>query len=479
MGKDVKRLFHEFQPDHYELQLTPDRDAKTFSGTVSITGKKVYRPNKRLTFHQHGLKITKARVIKHDKKGQQEIPVDRINHHDSYDELRLHTEATLYPGTYTVELEFIGKITRPMNGIYPCFFQHDDKEYQLVATQFESHHAREAFPCVDEPEAKATFDLTLTTPADETVLANTPAKHETVHKKLKTTTFETTPKMSTYLLAFVYGDMGHKEAKTKNGVVVRTYATPDNVAFTDDYFGIEYPLPKCDLVALPDFAAGAMENWGCITFREHAVLVDPANTPLASKQYVAMVVAHELAHQWFGNLVTMRWWTDLWLNEGFASWIEYLAVDHLFPEWQMWTQFAVSEQQRAFKLDGLEHTHPIEVPVHHPNQISSIFDTISYSKGASAINMLHEYLGAEVFRDGLRHYLQRHAYGNTDTIDLWQALEEISGKSVKDFMHDWISLPGYPHSGTLLRQPRDQAQIRQPLAYPPPRQFPGNSGAPQ
>lgn len=458
MGKDVKRLYTEFQPEHYTLHLKPDYDRESFEGSVTITGKRVSRPSQRLTFHQAGLRITNATITKHDKKADTAIPVDRINHHKSADEVRLHTEHMLYPGQYTVTLQFSGKITKQMNGIYPCFFENEGKKQTLIATQFESHHAREAFPCVDEPEAKATFDLTLVTPKGQEALANTPVQKQTTKGKLTTTTFETTPKMSTYLLAFVYGNMAYKEAQTKDGVIVRTYATPDNVGFTDfaldvavkclefynDYFATKYPLPKCDMIALPDFASGAMENWGCITYREQCMLVDPENTALGTKQYVAMVVAHELAHQWFGNLVTMRWWTDLWLNEGFASWIEYLAIDHIFPEWQMWTQFVVDEQQRAFKLDALEHTHPIEVPVRHPDEIRTIFDTISYSKGASVIHMLHEYLGAEMFRDGLRHYLNLHAYGNTDTIDLWSALEAISGKPVKDFMHTWTSQSGFP-----------------------------------
>jgi aminopeptidase N len=458
MSKDVKRLFAEFQPEHYTLELAPDREAKKFQGHVTITGKKAGRPSQRLTFHQKDLKITNATITKHDKKGDQNIPVTRINAQDKFDEVRLHTEQMLYPGTYTVTMEFKGKITRPMNGMYPCFFEYNTHKKQLIATQFESHHAREAFPGIDEPEAKATFDLTLTTPGDEAVLANTPIKSQKKDGKNVITTFETTPRMSTYLLAFVYGDLGYKEAKTKDGVVVRTYATQENVQFTDfaldvavktlefynSYFGLKYPLPKCDLVALPDFASGAMENWGCITFRESCMFVDPNNTSLGVKQYVAMVMAHELAHQWFGNLVTMRWWTDLWLNEGFASWIEYLAVDHLFPEWEMWTQFAVDEQLRAFKLDALEHTHPIEVPVHHPDEIRTIFDTISYSKGASVIHMLHQYLTPDLFRDGLRHYLTLHKYGSTDTVDLWGALEEVSGKPVKQFMHAWTSQPGFP-----------------------------------
>jgi aminopeptidase N len=463
MRRKVTRLFEQFRPEHYQLELQLDTEAMKFHGTVTINGQKTGRPSKRLTFHQNGLKITAASVIRHDKKGEQKFSVDRINHHGSFDEVRLHTKEKLFPGKFSVQIAFSGNITKPMNGIYPCFFKHDGQDKKLIATQFESHHAREVFPCIDEPEAKATYDLILTTPAGDTVLANTPIKKSSAinsasSTKLQKTTFETTPKMSTYLLAFIYGDLRYKEASTKDGVVVRTYATPDNVAFTEfaldmavkclefynDYFGTKYPLPKCDLIALPDFASGAMENWGCITYREQCMLFDQKNSSLPNKQYVAMVVAHELAHQWFGNLVTMRWWTDLWLNEGFASWIEYLAVDHIFPEWQMWTQFIVDEQQRGLSLDALEYTHPVEVPVRHPDEIRTIFDTISYSKGASVIHMLHQYLGKNDFRDGLRHYLKRHAYSNTDTVDLWIALEEISGKPVKDFMHAWTSQSGFP-----------------------------------
>lgn len=458
MSKDVKRLYKEFQPKHYILEIDVDRDNMTFQGTVIINGKKSGRPSQRLTFHQQSLSITKTHVIKHDKTGDHDIAVDRINHHKSFDEVRLHTKEMLYPGNYTIRLEFNGKITRNMNGLYPCFFKHEGVEKKLIATQFESHHAREVFPCIDEPEAKATFELTLVSPSGEVALSNTPIKKQTTVGKRMTTQFEHTPHMSTYLLAFAFGDLEYLESKTKDGVVVRAYATPDNVKFTDfaldvavkcleffnDYFGIDYPLEKCDLIALPDFASGAMENWGCITFREHALLIDPDNSTLATKQYVALVVAHELAHQWFGNLVTMRWWTDLWLNEGFASWIEYLATDHLFPEWKVWTQFAVDEQQQALKLDSLEHTHPIEVAVHHPDEIRTIFDAISYSKGASVIHMLHEYLGRNDFQAGLKHYLETHKYGNTDTVDLWQSLEEISGKPVREFMHAWTSQSGYP-----------------------------------
>ncbi|MFI5270635.1 MAG: M1 family metallopeptidase [Candidatus Saccharimonadales bacterium] len=458
MSKNVIRLFEQFHPERYNLILSPDPETMRFSGTVTVVGQKVGRPSKRLTFHQKALKITKATITKHDKKGDQTLTISRINNQDSFDEVRLHTDEMIYPGSYTVVIEFSGFITRPMNGMYPCFFNQGGKDKKLIATQFESHHAREAFPCIDEPEAKAIFELTLETPLNQTVVSNTPITSQKEVGGALITAFEKTPKMSTYLLAFVFGDMKYLEAKTKNGTVVRTYATPDNVQFTqfaldsavrtlefyNEYFDIPYPLPKCDFVALPDFASGAMENWGCITFREQVMLVDAKNTSLNLKQHVANVIAHELTHQWFGNLVTMSWWTDLWLNESFATWMAWLAIDRLFPEWRVWTQFIVEEQSLALKLDALENTHPIEVEVRHPDEIRTIFDAISYEKGASVLLMLHNYLGAKDFRDGLRLYLKKHAYGNTVTTDLWEALSEVSNKPVSKFMGAWTTTSGYP-----------------------------------
>ncbi len=472
----MSRLYNDFQPSHYELQLTLDPDGMSFRGSVTVNGRKAGKPSKRIVLHSKDLKITNVSAIRHDKKGDNPVLFDRVNTLKSRDELRLHSSTMLYPGNYTLTITFEGMITDPMNGLYPCTFIHHGKTKKLLATQFESHHAREVFPCIDEPEAKATFSLALTFPKTFGVgLSNTPViSSETKHGQ-QLVIFETTPIMSTYLLAFVVGEMGFKESKTKRGTVVRAYATPDNVAHLDfavetatrcleyyeAYFGIPYPLPKADMVALPDFASGAMENWGLITYREQALLYDKRNTSLSTKQHIAMVIAHELAHMWFGNLVTMRWWTDLWLNEGFASWIEYLAVDKLFPDWGMWTQFITDEQAYGLKLDALEHTHPVEVPIHHPDEIRTIFDAISYQKGSSVIHMLHTYLGATVFRDGLRHYLKKYAYGNTDTIDLWEALEATSGKPVRSFMHAWTSQPGYPivqvttkKSALLLHQER-------------------------
>lgn len=458
MTKKVTRLYTSFQPKHYIIDLDPDRDTMRMTGDVIVTGQKAGRPSQRITFHQNGLKIKSAAIIKNDKRGDVEIPVDRINHQASLNEVRLHTKEMLYPGQYTVRMSYEGEITRNLDGIYPSFFQHDGKEKTIMLTQFESHHAREAFPCIDEPEAKATFDLTLHSPAGEAVISNTPIKSQKTVGGKYITTFETTPHMSTYLLAFVYGDLGYKESKTKRGVTVRCYATPDNVQhldyslefatkcleFYEEYFDIPYPLEKCDLIALPDFASGAMENWGCITFREYGLVVDPKHTSQPTKQYAAMVIAHELTHQWFGNLVTMRWWTDLWLNEGFATWMSYLALDHFYPDWHVWTQFVVDEQQLAFRYDALANTHPIQVHINDPAEIRTIFDVISYEKGGSAIHMLYHYLGKKAFQGGLRYYLKEHSYANTDTIDLWDALEKISHKPVKKFMAAWIEQPGFP-----------------------------------
>ena len=459
MSKSVARLYTQFQPEHYDIDLAPDRKAMTFSGTVTVRGKKVGRPSQRLTFHQKDLKITKASIIKHDKKGDQPIEISRINNQDTLHEVRLHTDGMIYPGEYTVTMEFSGVITKPMNGIYPCFYQHEGQDKMLIATQFESHHAREAVPCIDEPEAKATFQLTLTTPNGETVLSNTPVESQTTAGNQLTTTFEKTPRMSIYLLAFVFGEMEFSETKNKDGVLVRAYSVPGKVNLTgkalevaargleffSDYFKLAYPLPKLDVVALPDFAVGAMENWGLITFREQTMLADPKHSSIESKQLIAMVVCHELAHMWFGDLVTMKWWDDLWLNESFANMMEYRAVDALHPEWNFWEQFVSHETASAKRRDSLLDVQSVHIEVNHPDEIETLFDpSIVYAKGGSILYMLFNYLGEEVFRKGLQAYFKKHAYGNTTADDLWAALGEASGQNIGAFMRKWLTKPGFP-----------------------------------
>lgn len=329
----------------------------------------------------------------------------------------------------------------------------------MGATQFESTDARQAFPCWDEPAVKATFSISLVIPKELTGLSNMDvASREELPNGQIEVKFRKSPVMSTYLVAWVIGDLESIETVNKHGVTVRVFSTKGTIDqghfaldvasrtldFFTEYFGIKYPLPKMDMVAIPDFSAGAMENWGLVTYRTAYLLFDENNSSLKSKQNVAYVVGHELAHQWFGNLVTMEWWSDLWLNEGFATWVGWLAADHLFPEWDIWTEFVVDDCQAGLKLDGLRSSHPIEVPVKNPAEISQIFDSISYSKGASVIRMLVTYLGEKSFQTGLRAYLKKHQYKNARTEDLWTALSEASGKSVNEIMHHWTRSIGYP-----------------------------------
>jgi len=445
MQQPVKRLIDYFKPYNYDLLVDQDAESLTFSGLVTITGDYQKFP---LTLHCSGLDIQIVQVngqsydFRIDEKAQELI----ISAPDSQ------------IGSASIEIKFGGTITRPMHGLYPCFFEHDGMQKRLLATQFESHHAREVFPCIDEPEAKATFSLSITTASDDVTISNMPIINDVVNKDRKTTTFEPTPIMSTYLLAWVSGEFIYEEALSNHGVKVRTYATPvhegklsyalevacKSMDFLDDYFDVPYPLKKFDQIALPDFAAGAMENWGCVTFRESALLYDPLLSDLSDKQYVADVVIHEMSHQWFGNLVTMRWWEDLWLNEGFASWIPYLVRDELYPEWKMWEQFATNDLMIGLRADSLENTHPIVVKINSPDEIRSAFDSISYDKGCAVINLLYNYIGKDAFRDGLRIYLKRHAYGNAETNDLWTAWSESSGKDVAEFMATWTKKPGFP-----------------------------------
>lgn len=460
MTKSVARLISQFVPEHYTLTLQPNADTMTYTGRVVIKGKKVGRPSRRITFHQNGVKVRTASITHHDKKGDIVVDVPRINAHKSLLEVRLHTEHLLYAGTYTVEMEFEGAITPDMNGLYPCYFNKDGQQHTILMTQFESHFARDVFPCIDEPEAKATFDLTMITPAGQTVLSNTPVatQHET--DGLLTTTFERTPRMSTYLLAFVIGELHSIHTKTKSGVEVGVWGTiaqpkesfefaldvaKRSIEFFEDYFEVPYPLPKADHVAVPDFSAGAMENWGLITYREIALLAYPGETSQSSRELIATVVTHETSHQWFGNLVTMKWWNDLWLNESFANMMEYRAADALFPEWDIWSTFYGQEGLSALRRDATPGVQAIKTDVHHPDEINTLFDpSIVYAKGGRLLYMLMNYIGEEDFRKGLTAYFKSHAYGNTEGKDLWKALSEASGKNIGAFMDPWLDRAGFP-----------------------------------
>ena len=460
----VPRLLDTFTPNHYNLTLDLTRaEEKEFSGTVIISGEST---GESISLHSKGLTIQSATI---DNQ-----PADVS--FGEFDELRL-SQPNLENGNHTIHIIFSGTITDAMHGLYPCYFTHDGVKKQLFATQFESHHAREVFPCVDEPAAKAEYDLTLVTRTGIAVLGNMPVKSEEENGDSLTTTFEKTPRMSSYLLAFVIGELHKKTARTKSGVEVNVWATPAqnentldfaldiatrSIDFYDEYFGVKYPLPKSDHVALPDFSSGAMENWGLITYRESCLLADPELTSESSRRFIATVIAHELSHQWFGNLVTMNWWNDLWLNESFANMMEYVAIDALHPEWRMWEDFATNEVTAALRRDSLDGVQSVQADVNHPDEISTLFDpAIVYAKGGRLLVMVRKLIGEEAFRAGLKSYFEKFAYKNTVGNDLWQELESASGQPIVNLMNAWISQPGLPvvsvsnsHDAAILSQER-------------------------
>lgn len=453
-------LSDDIVPELYSLQLEPDLEEFTFQGAVCIH-LKISKPACAITLHAADLEIKASDVtLWHFAEPYPLTPQEVV--FDPKAETATFIFNKEFPaGRAMLKIKYIGVLSENMVGFYRSkYTTADGQTKHLAVTQFEATDARRALPCWDEPTRKAAFDVRLIVPKNLTALSNMPV--ETVKPiadtDLKVVRFARTPVMSTYLLAFVVGEFDHVSALTQNKTLVSVYTLPGQSAqgkFALDvgcraldlysaYFDSPYPLPKLDMIAIPNFASGAMENWGLVTYRENALLFDEANSSLIGKQRVGEVVTHELAHQWFGNLVTMTWWTNLWLNEGFATWMANFALDHLFPEWEIWNQFLSDDCASALSLDGLRSSHPIEVPVSHPNEISQIFDDISYSKGACVIRMIHDFIGADAFRVGMQIYLKRHAYGNAVTEDLWQALTEASGKPVKKIMDTWTKQTGYP-----------------------------------
>jgi len=442
----VAHFIDTFVPEHYDLFLDLNRTDKTFSGKVTIIGE---AKSSKISLHQKDLVIETVEVAGEARP----FTVDNAN-----EALYIELDAT---GQVEVTVTYTGKITDNMTGIYPSYYTVDGVKKEIISTQFESHFAREAFPSVDEPEAKATFDLALKfdQAEGELALSNMPEIDIENRKATGIWKFERTPRMSSYLLAFAAGDMQGVTAMTKNGTLVGVYATKAHPAsnlefaldiavrsieFYEDYYGVKYPIPQSLHVALPDFSSGAMENWGLVTYREIYLLVDE-NSTVSSRQDVALVVAHELAHQWFGNLVTMKWWDDLWLNESFANMMEYVCVNAIEPTWNIFENFQTTGVPLALKRDATDGVQSVHVEVNHPDEINTLFDpAIVYAKGSRLMHMLRRWLGDEAFAKGLNAYFAKHQYGNTIGRDLWNALGDASGRDVAAFMDSWLEQPGYP-----------------------------------
>lgn len=461
-----------FKPSHYDLTITDlDFTNWSFKGRVVINGELKSSTNE-IVINALELTITEA-VLTTD--GTTTTKAVSFTDDVKKQRVTLGLEAAASPAKLAqLTISFTGILNNDMAGFYRSQYKAVGEpaasvpkvgEYHfMVSTQFEACDARRAFPCFDEPNLKATFDLAIEIPDDLVALSNMPVKEEkatTAGKKM--VSFDTTPVMSTYLLAWAVGDFEYVEAFTEreyNGkkLPVRVYTTrglkeqgrwalehaPKIIDYFSKIFDIDYPLPKSDLLAVHEFTHGAMENWGLVTYRTTAVLYDEKTSDARYKNRVAYVVAHELAHQWFGNLVTMDWWDELWLNEGFATWVGWLATDYLHPEWKVWAQFVSEGMDQAFHLDSIRASHPIHVPVRDALDVNQIFDHISYLKGCATIRMLANQLGVDTFLKGVSAYLKKHAYGNAKTDALWSALSDASGANISDLMDPWIRKIGFP-----------------------------------
>ena len=471
--QNVRRLPENVCPISYRLSLRPDLGSFTFRGEEHVDIQ-VMEPSESITLNAAELKLLDAHLM----QGMKAFPAKEIKPDEESETVTLSFDREVPPGPATLVVKFSGVLNDQLRGFYrsQCTDPHGDERF-LASTQFEATDARRAFPCWDEPTLKATFQVTLVVPSDLTAVSNTQAVDViSMGDGYKAVKFAETPKMSTYLLAFVVGDLASVEATAPSGTQMRVWATRGNedlgrfaldtslrlLDYYNDYFGIPYPLDKLDHLAIPDFAAGAMENWGAITYREVALLHDPRGSSAATRQRIVEIIAHEMAHMWFGDLVTMAWWDDLWLNESFASWMGNKATAHLYPEWSMWTQFLSQDTGVGMKMDGLRNSHPIEARVKDPAEIRELFDAISYSKGAAILWMLEQFLGEETFRQGLRGYLSEHQYGNARTEDLWKALDKASGQPVTALMDSWVKQTGFPVVRVKTR--RQGAEVRLDLS---------------
>lgn len=511
--------YADLTPTRYVLKFEPDFEKFTFDGTAYIHVKCV-RPTKVIEMDCSELRISACRVFftlphaerslvlqnnsvygggkNNDNNADKiddyahssanasfQIPLSSVSVNDTQERLTIHLPHEFKTGTIaTIQLDFKGILNDRLLGFYHSSYQDcNNNTRHLATTQFEAADARRAFPCWDRPDAKATFEIQLVVSDKHyTAISNMPVakiKNDRLNKK-RIFYFNATPRMSTYLVYMGVGEFSHVQSnynfknRTVKIRIITTTAVDKKVTklalvyakkllgLYESYFKISYPLPKLDLIAIPDFAAGAMENWGAITFRENLLLFDEKTSSARTKQLIAEVISHEIAHQWFGNLVTMKWWNDLWLNESFATFMATKLLDQMHPEWELWKQFLTGAMKVGMELDSLHSTHPIDVPVKSPAQIREIFDPISYDKGGCVLRMLEHYVGEKSFRKGLIDYLKKYQYDNARGEDLWRCIEKSSSnKPVLKMMNSWLSTLGFPVVHLKMKKQKTAISARQ------------------
>jgi aminopeptidase N/puromycin-sensitive aminopeptidase len=444
----AQRLATTVHPEHYTLALTPDLKAAAYTGSETIDVA-LDEPSAKITLNAIEIAFQSVSVTAAGKTQTAQVSLDEAKQQATF----TFPEA-IPAGKATLSIQFTGILNNELRGFYLSKTQ----KRNYAVTQFESTDARRAFPCFDEPAFKATYDVALTIDAADTAISNSSIVSDTpgpVAGK-HTLKFGTTAKMSTYLLAFLVGDF-QCNASEQDGVTIRVCATPEKVAYTqygldfakftlhyyNQYFGIPFPLKKLDLIGIPDFEAGAMENFGAITYRETDLLVDPKTASVGAKKEVALVIAHEMAHQWFGDLVTMKWWDNLWLNEGFATWMEAKPMEVLHPEWNV-DQDVAADGNHTLDVDALPTTRSIRAKADTPEEINQMFDGIAYGKAGAVLLMIENYLGPETFRQGVHNYLAAHLYSNATAEDFWNAQTAASHKPVDKIMESLVAQTGEP-----------------------------------
>ncbi len=471
------RLPRTVEPRRYALRLAPDLDAAAFTGEEEVVVD-VLEPVEEIVLNALDLAIPRAELLGEDGT----VLAADVELDETEGRATIRLGSTALPGRWALRTWFSGALNDKLRGFYRSTFADGDQTRVIATTQFEPTDARRAFPCWDEPDRKAVFSVSIDVDEALTAVSNTSVRaEEDLGGGRRRIHFADTVPMSTYLVAFVIGPLEATEAVDVDGVAVRIVHVPGKskltsfaqdvathgLRFFSDWFAIPYPGDKLDLIALPDFAAGAMENLGAVTFRESVLLIDQEAASRVELERVADVISHELAHMWFGDLVTMRWWNGLWLNEAFATFMELLCVDHFRPEWERWVSFGRSKGA-AMVTDGLSSTRPIEFPVGRPEEAEGMFDILTYEKGAGVLRMLEGYLGAEYFRGGIRHYLRLHLYDNAETTDLWDAIEEATGEPARATMDSWIFQGGHPLVSVSTAADDTLTLEQQPFRYRPP-----------